>query len=127
MWTRQKVCVGEGRNSGQQNCREQSRCAAAGCGALWVGGFSGGEFVEQSGIAGVAISDGRFPNDHEMRFRKSNFACWLTLIALVGVSGRIRCFSQTTNGAASTNAIQAEMDAAIHQVEKIVNQPVTAY
>jgi hypothetical protein len=26
-----------------------------------------------------------------------------------------------------TNAVKAEMDAAIHQVEKIVNQPVTAY
>ena len=26
-----------------------------------------------------------------------------------------------------TNSIQAEMDAAIHQVEKIVNQPVAAY
>ena len=34
---------------------------------------------------------------------------------------------QATNSAASTNAIQVEMEAAIHQVEKIVNQPVTAY
>jgi hypothetical protein len=32
-----------------------------------------------------------------------------------------------TNSSPSTNAIQAEMEAAIHAVEKIVNQPATAY
>jgi len=38
-----------------------------------------------------------------------------------------RSFAQTTNATAQTNALQTEMEGAIHQVEKIVNQPVTAY
>jgi len=32
-----------------------------------------------------------------------------------------------TNAPAQTNSVQAEMEAAIHQVQKIVNQPVAAY
>jgi len=32
-----------------------------------------------------------------------------------------------TNAPAQTNSVRAEMEAAIHQVEKIVNQPVAAY
>src|SRR5438067_326103 len=47
------------------------------------------------------------------------------LVILGGWSAR--CFAQTTNGTVSTDALQVEMDDAIHQVEKIVNQPVTAY
>jgi hypothetical protein len=35
--------------------------------------------------------------------------------------------AQNTNDLASTNAIRAEMQQATHEVEKIVNQPVTAY
>jgi hypothetical protein len=39
-----------------------------------------------------------------------------------------RSSAQTaTNFASGTNAVRAEMEAAIHQVEKIVNQPVPAY
>ena len=48
----------------------------------------------------------------------------IALLAFCSVSGS---FAQTTNAPAQTNALQAEMQAAIHQVEKIVNQPVTAY
>jgi hypothetical protein len=48
------------------------------------------------------------------------------LIVLCGGSSA-RSFGQPSNSIVSSNALQAEMDAAIHQVEKIVNQPVTAY
>jgi hypothetical protein len=46
---------------------------------------------------------------------------------LLGSCWSSRSFAQTTNSIVSSNALQAEMDTAIHQVEKIVNQPVTAY
>ncbi len=55
------------------------------------------------------------------------------LLAIVIVCGlNLNVFGQLgTNSPAhspgDTNAVKAEMDAAIHQVEKIVNQPVTAY
>jgi hypothetical protein len=39
----------------------------------------------------------------------------------------LTAFAQNTNESTSTNAVRAEMEQAIHQVEKIVNQPVTAY
>src|SRR4051794_40689562 len=54
-----------------------------------------------------------------------------TLSLIVGlfvfVFGAGRVFAQPTNGAISTDAAKAEMEAAIRQVERIVNQPVTAY
>src|ERR1051325_5143341 len=48
-------------------------------------------------------------------------------LVLVGGSFGARSFGQSTNSIVSSNALQAEMDTAIHQVEKIVKQPVTAY
>src|SRR5690349_18049817 len=47
----------------------------------------------------------------------------LTLVLGYSISAA----AQTATNSSSTNSIQAEMDNAIHQVEKIVNQPVPAY
>jgi hypothetical protein len=58
------------------------------------------------------------------------FRCHLFVtVVLLSLCCVLRCAAQqsTTNAAAQTNSIQIEMQAAIHQVEKIVNQPVTAY
>jgi len=48
----------------------------------------------------------------------------LSLLAMCGATPAV---AQTTNAAADTNAVKAEMEGAIHQVEKIVNQMVPAY
>jgi hypothetical protein len=48
---------------------------------------------------------------------------WVTVLCCA-----TRSTAQTaTNAAANTNAVKAEMEGAIHQVEKIVNQTVPAY
>lgn len=48
----------------------------------------------------------------------------VSAVATFAVGAQISVAQITQN---DTNAIQAEMDTAIHQVEKIVNQPVAAY
>ncbi|HYG36472.1 MAG TPA: hypothetical protein VEC99_16885 [Clostridia bacterium] len=49
-------------------------------------------------------------------------------LMVLGLCFPMRVVGQTvTNSPAQTNSIQAEMDSAIRQVEKIVNQPVAAY
>ena len=49
-------------------------------------------------------------------------------LCLWAVCCATRATAQTaTNAAADTNAVKAEMESAIHQVEKIVNQTVPAY
>jgi hypothetical protein len=62
----------------------------------------------------------------------TTFARRLLLAIVVVCALNLNAFGQhVTNSpahsAGDTNAVKAEMDAAIHQVEKIVNQPVTAY
>jgi hypothetical protein len=49
--------------------------------------------------------------------------CWLSVVSAQPATNKF----SPTNSPASTNAVKGEMDAAIHQVERIVNQPVTAY
>jgi hypothetical protein len=52
----------------------------------------------------------------------------LITLCLSAICFAAPCVAQTaTNSATGTNAVRAEMEAAIHQVEKIVNQPVPAY
>ena len=51
------------------------------------------------------------------------FFCWLILGICLGA----KAAQPTTNAAPQTDSPQAEMEAAIHQVEKIVNQTVLAY
>ena len=56
-------------------------------------------------------------------------AAFLRLVFLSLVLFVARCFGQpiTNVSAIDTNAVHAEMETAMHQVEKIVNQPVPAY
>jgi len=54
--------------------------------------------------------------------RRIFFAPLMVGICLVGKAAQ-----PTTNTAAQINSPQAEMEEAIHQVEKIVNQTVLAY
>jgi hypothetical protein len=52
----------------------------------------------------------------------------LISLCLWAVCFAARSSAQTaTNSASGSNSVKAEMEAAIHQVEKIVNQPVPAY
>src|SRR5437016_11550720 len=46
---------------------------------------------------------------------------------LVGTYSSVSAAQPATNSPVQANSPQAEMEAAIHQVEKIVNQPVGAY
>ena len=46
---------------------------------------------------------------------------------LVGTYSSVSAAQPATNSPVQANSPQAEMEAAIHQVEKIVNQPVAAY
>jgi len=57
---------------------------------------------------------------------RANFLFSLILLAVCW-SSRADAQTATNSSAIDTNAVKAEMDAAIHQVEKIVNQMVPAY
>jgi len=51
----------------------------------------------------------------------------LIILCLSVLCGATHSIAQTATSASDTNAVKAEMETAIHQVEKIVNQTVPAY